>query len=882
MARRALLKFRNPDSTQDLNDRYIGLFDKGYFSGGELKAVNGALKVDLWPFATAGADGMFVREDSETTRLSVLAGFRNYIVIRQEYISNADPVLSIESLTQSQFEADGADGAKGHDNPTLIVFGVVDVPAETAPATPTVSVDQNYIETYESDIVDVLGRSPFRGLLDAAINLPTGLNANRAGDYYVITDGTGDVPLIFAWNGISWVNITNADSVLTLLNAHRQNEKTNEKHLTDAQLDAAAGSSEGATGAPSDDNRYVVEFDTRLLTQDEADANQGNGLVLEDFGPSDSNRWISSAKVFAVPTEVEVTADLGNFIELPAIDGGFYVGYYNATTGDTDAVAGTAHQWFNVYAEDYSGDEEYTNDDFNEVQVMSARFGDSGLTGIALISETTEIDPVTNTDDLGFYVPSSGKSVYLALSHPLTGPARVAYGKRGYLGALLPHQLMNRGPKGGQIDTRIARLLFGTPNAQFESALIWDEDTFAGDVVAWNSSTAKFVLADPDNLLGDGAVDPVGVRGNFNNLIMEGLYTADSSFPYTVGRLYADKANPGSLTNIENEWFIGRAISATQLLVNMNAIALTTSDPTTPVTFPEDLFQNSLQAGETCYWNGSKFDKADTVTNLPLGIRGNDNNVIQSGEYSALGGTPFVSGTRYYAGASPGFLITAENDWFIGIGISSTTLLVNANAVPIPSKWTDEHYSDSGYHKFKIGDSTDRDNVPSPGTGMLFIRSDTPNPSIEYWTGSAWASATTTISSIPSGSKMLFVQDTVPTGWTLDTTVVDKVIRVVDDAVDGGVTGGSWTISGISGAGHQLTVAEMPSHDHELIYTTITPGAGNFQLQRLRNSAGYPGNSDQNSNPVVDTGGDDAHSHVVSSDGTWRPSYINAIICIKD
>ncbi len=877
MPRRAILKFRNPDSTQDLNDRYSDLFNKGYFWGGALKAVNGALKVDLEPFATAGSDGMFVREDSETTRLDVLAGFKNYIVIRQEYISNSDPVLSLESLTEEQFDLDGPTGAKGANNPTLIVFGVVNVPALTD-SLPTVSVLQGYIETYESDIIDDLGRSPFRGLLSAEINLPVGLNANRAGDYYIISDGTGDDPFIFAWNGVSWVNITNAEAVANDLSLHSQNLVANQKHLTDDQLDAAAGSVEGPTGAPNDDNRYVVEQDSRLLTQAQADANLGNGLPLEDADPGNSNRWISSLKVFAVPTEEAVVPSSDtNEIELTASLGGFYVGFYESP-GATDAVAGTVQQWFNIYTEDYSGDEEYTNDDFNEVQILQVRSGTPGLGAFG--SGSVEVDPsVTGTTDaLGFYV-NPLKSLYLVLSNEITGPVRVAYGKRGYLGELLPQQLMNRGPKGGQIDTRIARLLFGTPNAQFEDANLWDSSSSAGDVVAWNEGTAKFVLADPDNDL-----DPVGVRGNFNNLIMEGLYTATIN-TYTVGKLYADKANPGSLTNAENEWFIGRAISATQLLVNALGFAGFSTEPTTPVQFPANLFENSLQAGNTCYWNSlnSKFEAADSVTNLPLGIRGNDNNVIQSGKYSALSGNPFVSGTRYYAGASPGFLITEENDWFMGIGIDSTTLLVNANAVPIPSKWTEEHYSGSGYHKFKIGDSTDRDTgIPSPGTGMLFIRDDTPNPSIEYWTGLAWASATTTISSIPSGSKMLFVQDTVPTGWTLDTTVTDKVIRVVDSAASGGVTGGNWTISGISGAAHQLIISEIPSHTHNALNSTITPGVGNFQFSHLRNNAGYPGSSQESTSANIPTGGDGSHSHGVTSDGTWRPSYINAIICIKD
>ncbi|GAG02888.1 unnamed protein product, partial [marine sediment metagenome] len=248
------------------------------------------------------------------------------------------------------------------------------------------------------------------------------------------------------------------------------------------------------------------------------------------------------------------------------------------------------------------------------------------------------------------------------------------------------------------------------------------------------------------------------------------------------------------------------------LLVSTLGFAGFSTEPTTPVQFPAGLFQGTLQAGQTCYWNGSVFNAADSVTNTPLGIRGNDNNVIQSGKYSSLTGTPFVSGTRYYAGTSPGALIPTENDWFMGIGIDSTTLLVNANAVPIPSKWTEEHHSGTGYHNFKYGNSTERDNISSPGDGMLFIRDDTPNPSIEYWTGLAWISATQ--GSIPSGSKMLFIQDTVPTGWTLDESANDRVIRVVNVAASGGVEGGSWTITGISGDGHALSISEMPSHTH--------------------------------------------------------------------
>jgi hypothetical protein len=225
-------------------------------------------------------------------------------------------------------------------------------------------------------------------------------------------------------------------------------------------------------------------------------------------------------------------------------------------------------------------------------------------------------------------------------------------------------------------------------------------------------------------------------------------------------------------------------------------------------------------------------------------------------------------------------LVDVENDWFMGIGIDSTTLLVNANAVPIPHKWAEEHHSETGYHNFNYGDSAERDAIPSPGDGMLFIRDDLPVPTIEYYNSGlvAWVSASTS-GSIPTGSKMLFIQDTVPTGWTLDVTANDKVIRVVTDAVDGALTGGSWTISGIAGASHTLDVTQIPAHDHNLRFSgNASPGSGTYQCQKLRNNV----DPETSFNPILDTGGGLGHSHGVSSDGTWRPSYINAIICIKD
>jgi hypothetical protein len=318
----------------------------------------------------------------------------------------------------------------------------------------------------------------------------------------------------------------------------------------------------------------------------------------------------------------------------------------------------------------------------------------------------------------------------------------------------------------------------------------------------------------------------------------------------------------------------------------MNQIPLLPSGEfVVPVAFDESLFQNTVQAGTPVCWFTAnlQFESADSndPDRLPLGIRGNNNNVIQSGKYQALVATPFVSGTRYYAGAdaNAGTLITAENDWFVGIGIDDVTLLVNANGVPIPAKWQVEHHSDSGYHKFAFGGFSERDDIENPAAGMIFIHSDDSPPRIDFHNGVTWSSASSTSVSIPSGSKMLFVQDSVPTGWTLDTAVSDRVIRVIDTASEGGDVGGAWAITGIVADPHKLSIDEMPNHDHAL---RGSGGGDENQDYSARGPTSGNAVAPAGGKHTIDTGGDLAHTHTVSNDVSWRPSYINALICIKD
>jgi hypothetical protein len=162
---------------------------------------------------------------------------------------------------------------------------------------------------------------------------------------------------------------------------------------------------------------------------------------------------------------------------------------------------------------------------------------------------------------------------------------------------------------------------------------------------------------------------------------------------------------------------------------------------------------------------------------------------------------------------------------------------------------------------------------------MLFIRDDTDPVRIEYWDGDAWQSATADRVDIPAGSKMLFIQNTVPTGWTLDVTANDRVIRVTSVGAEGGDTAGTWVISGLSVDPHKLEISEMPRHDHDI------RGGGGGDNNRQYNSFGPDGskNNDNVSGRNTEFEGDDGtHTHGLTSGGSWRPSYINALICIRD
>lgn len=159
-----------------------------------------------------------------------------------------------------------------------------------------------------------------------------------------------------------------------------------------------------------------------------------------------------------------------------------------------------------------------------------------------------------------------------------------------------------------------------------------------------------------------------------------------------------------------------------------------------------------------------------------------------------------------------------------------------------------------------------------------------------------------TVDAFPSGTRLLFNQSTAPIGWTKVTTYDDFALRVVSGSVG---TGGSVVFSSafsshtMSGTtdGHTLTIAEMPTHNHDITDPShthafnVTQGipspAGSHNggyndmnqqtMTTLSTSVGVTGIT------INNQGGGAAHTHPFTSAAVnIAVKYVDVIICQKD
>lgn len=137
--------------------------------------------------------------------------------------------------------------------------------------------------------------------------------------------------------------------------------------------------------------------------------------------------------------------------------------------------------------------------------------------------------------------------------------------------------------------------------------------------------------------------------------------------------------------------------------------------------------------------------------------------------------------------------------------------------------------------------------------------------------------------SFASGTKMVFYQDTAPTGWTIQNTLNDKVLFVTKGSAAGGQTGGgahstgTWTQPGHTHTG--------PSHTHTVATPstgwTLTPSGVTGALWSNVSPAGSGWYSTSGDTLTSSAGGTGATGSSATA-ATWRPAAYCCIIAEKD
>jgi hypothetical protein len=166
------------------------------------------------------------------------------------------------------------------------------------------------------------------------------------------------------------------------------------------------------------------------------------------------------------------------------------------------------------------------------------------------------------------------------------------------------------------------------------------------------------------------------------------------------------------------------------------------------------------------------------------------------------------------------------------------------------------------------------------GNGTSAFQSVAPgaNGNVLTSNGTTWTSSAPASSVIPSGTIMLFVQTSAPTGWTKSTTHDNKALRVVSGTVSSGgsvaftTAFASQSVSGTVGD-TAISIAQMPAHSHG----GTTSSAGAHQHTQRTTSVNTGGgltnipNATDTGATNTDAGVTDSqgnHSHTITSEGS--------------
>ena len=135
-----------------------------------------------------------------------------------------------------------------------------------------------------------------------------------------------------------------------------------------------------------------------------------------------------------------------------------------------------------------------------------------------------------------------------------------------------------------------------------------------------------------------------------------------------------------------------------------------------------------------------------------------------------------------------------------------------------------------------------------------------------------------------SGTAMLFVQTSAPTGWTKSTTHDNKALRIVSGAAS---TGGSvafttafasQAVAGTVGS-TTLTTSQIPSHTHSVSWgQSGSAGTGAGAVYYAGSTQATLGTRTSDA-----TGGNSGHDHTFTGTAiNLAVQYVDVIICVKD
>jgi hypothetical protein len=196
MAFKPVFKFRNPDSTFDLNSAYSSAIAKGIYSGGDV-TVSG-LNITIAPFTAVGFDGLVVKSDTPIT-VTAVNGKINVVALFAKYERDAKSAIQL-----NVFEEATLTGSSLADY--YVIFGKTDLTAggytsllvESSSPPPGVGVF-SFSNSHYADKVGVGLKQPSASFS----SLP--YTKNRAGDVrYALAEQS-----IYAWNATTktWLNI---------------------------------------------------------------------------------------------------------------------------------------------------------------------------------------------------------------------------------------------------------------------------------------------------------------------------------------------------------------------------------------------------------------------------------------------------------------------------------------------------------------------------------------------------------------------------------------------------------------------------------------------------------------------------------------------------